>query len=486
MDAMALLHGHNPIALETPTGVQATHERVEAALDRAGWPEDKRDIREGEHTMQSSYLAQSVLEECQRASEAEGGAFFIDPSGIAVFRPRDWLVTDERSTVVWGYLGYDPIDEDANYGEIVGVQPFWEIERIRNDIQYARVGSTVQSAEDSPSITLYQRQSYRRLDFQNNSDIEVLFLARRALAGWKDNRMRLDSVTIVPRPDPTNSNPNQLLWDTQYGDLFAIRVATGQGWEYERETHVMGISHRITADDWEVTFALDDSGMAGAADRELLVPVYSPEAWWQLTEVGGTTSADATGNGHTLTWSGGAALVGTGGEHGTGMVTLDGSNDYATVGSDSGLDIDEYTLEAWVQPRSGASGVGTILSHRGSSGPLYDLYWNADTNQFTFYPGASAGSGVNFVFATAPDMWHHIAVSVELVGSGIRAVGLAIDGFWIGYDFAYIPGAESRSMRIGRRAVIGDLYFDGDLGEVVVYDRALTQSELLNLYNAHY
>src|SRR5690606_11582850 len=110
-DFMADWQAFNPLALETPTGVQRTDQRVAAALDRLGWPEEDRDIQVGEHTMQSSFLAQSVLEECQRAAESEGGAFFCGPDGKAVFKARDWLTTDERSTTIQGYLGYEQIPE---------------------------------------------------------------------------------------------------------------------------------------------------------------------------------------------------------------------------------------------------------------------------------------------------------------------------------------------------------------------------------------
>ena len=64
LDFMALWGQHNPTALEDPTGVQTTSERVHAALDRMGWPMEGRDIQTGLHTMQTSHLAQSTLEEC--------------------------------------------------------------------------------------------------------------------------------------------------------------------------------------------------------------------------------------------------------------------------------------------------------------------------------------------------------------------------------------------------------------------------------------
>src|SRR5690606_34033766 len=51
---------------------------------------------------------------------------------------------------------------------------------------------------------------------------------------------------------------NRLIWDTRFGDRLAVRVKTRR-WEAEREAHVMGIRHHITASDWAVTFRLDDA-----------------------------------------------------------------------------------------------------------------------------------------------------------------------------------------------------------------------------------
>src|SRR5690606_41712547 len=71
-------------------------------------------------------------------------------------------------------------------------------------------------------------------------------------------RLRVGSVTISAVAGPANEDRNRLLWDTRFGDRLAVRVKTRR-WETEREVHVMGIRHHITASDWEVTFRLDDA-----------------------------------------------------------------------------------------------------------------------------------------------------------------------------------------------------------------------------------
>lgn len=258
-DFMATWSQHNPPALETPTGVQTTDERVEATLDRLSWPGGERDVQTGEHSMTSSWLAQSTLEECQRAAEAEGGAFFASPDGKATFRARDWLITDTRSTEIQGYIGYEEVPEGAQSAHLLDVRTSWERALIYNQILFARTGSTVQLAEDEDSKDLYGIRSYQRLDYQNNSDAQVLALAERQLAISKDLRLRVEEATITPNADPDNEDLNRLIWDTRYGDLLSIRIKPPWGWELEKLVQVMGIAHRITADDWTVTLKLDDA-----------------------------------------------------------------------------------------------------------------------------------------------------------------------------------------------------------------------------------
>jgi hypothetical protein len=262
-DFMAVWRAHNPVMLETPTGVQTTSERVHAALDRMDWPADQRIIQDGLHTMQTSHLAQTTLEECQRAADAEGGAFYSDRNGFAVFKARDWLTTDPRSLNVVGYLGYETVPDGALTARMIGIETSHEAARVVNQVSFARVGSTVQEAEDPDSVALFKPRTYQRTDLENNTDAEVAFLADRYVAAFKDDRMRIDSVTISAVEEasrfPVTEDRNRMLYDTRFGDRISVLVKPPWGWEYEKEVHVMALSHRITADDWVVTFQLDDA-----------------------------------------------------------------------------------------------------------------------------------------------------------------------------------------------------------------------------------
>lgn len=262
LDYMASWSANNPPAT-VATGTQLTSERVEAALDYAEWPVEDRLISAGKHTMETSELAQTTLEEVQRAADSEGGAFYCDAAGRAVFRHRDWLAEDTRSVVVQGYLGYDPADvpEDAQIAHVLDVQTSWELNRVRNDIQFARVGGTLQRVTDAASKVAYggMWRSYQRTDFHNISDSQVRLLALRYLDVFKVDRLRIEEVQLAANDDPDDLDLNRLFWQTDFGDLLQVLIPTTHGWEVEASVHVVGIKHEITPDDWLVTLTVDDS-----------------------------------------------------------------------------------------------------------------------------------------------------------------------------------------------------------------------------------
>ena len=312
-DFIAVLQANNPAMLETPTGVQTTHARVNAALDRMDWPVDKRIVQTGLHTMQTSFLAQTTWEECARAADAEGGAFYADREGNAVFKARDWLTTDTRSVEVQAYLGYDEVPTDALTAHVLGIATTHEAARIVNQVRFARVGSTVQYSEDLDSISLFGYRHYQRTDLENNTDTEVAFLANRYLDAFKDDRLRIDAVTITAVDDPDNEDLNRVLYDTRFGDRISVLVEPPWGWSYEKEVHVMGISHSITADDWTVTLQLDDAlTYVPVPDPEPELPTIANTllARWDADELSLSDGADVTSwpavtGGGTLTLVGG-------------------------------------------------------------------------------------------------------------------------------------------------------------------------------------
>lgn len=243
----------------TPTGNQRTDQRVTSALDRYGWPAAARNIQTGAHNIQTSTLSETTLEECQRAADAEGGVFFASKDGFATFKMRDWLITDTRSTVIQGYVGYTDVPAGFQAAHAADPVTSRELARVINHAAYAREGGTAQEAIDNASVVKYGFRSHKRTDLHNTSDAEVLTLANRMVTARSEFRIRLDEITIVGVEDPDNEDLNRLLWDTRLGDRLSVLLDTPWGWSVEREVHVVAMDHQITADDWTARFRLDDA-----------------------------------------------------------------------------------------------------------------------------------------------------------------------------------------------------------------------------------
>ena len=145
-------------------------------------PLDERDIQVGDHNVTGSTLSETTLEECQRAADAEGGVFFCSKDGLAVFKNKDWLTTDIRSTAIQGYLGYEEVPAGVQAAHIDSdLQTSWELARVVNHAAYAREGGTAQEFEDAQSQSYYGLRSSKRTDLHNTSDGEVLALAVRVV-----------------------------------------------------------------------------------------------------------------------------------------------------------------------------------------------------------------------------------------------------------------------------------------------------------------
>jgi hypothetical protein len=123
-----------------------------------------------------------------------------------------------------------------------------------------------------------------------------------------------------------------------------------------------------------------------------------------------------------------------------------------------------------------------LFSCMGASTPIYEL--NYTDLELRFAPGDSSTDYYSFG-ACADDEWHHAVVTIDWSGS-TRIIKGYLDGqLLIDQTSSYQPGAETRAVNIGRRATAADNYFEGDISEVVFYDRVLTAVEVGEHWNAN-
>jgi fibronectin type 3 domain-containing protein len=186
----------------------------------------------------------------------------------------------------------------------------------------------------------------------------------------------------------------------------------------------------------------------------------------------GTSAADSSGlgNGGTIsgpTWT-------TAGKYGQAL-TFDGVNDQVSVPDAASLDLTTgMTLEAWVRPTVLGSSWRTVLMKEQAAYYAYALYAGTGT-------GVPSGNGfiggsdvdVRAPAALALNTWTHLAATYD--GAALRVY---VNGTQVAQQLTTGGIVTSTGvLRIGGNNVWSE-WFEGQIDEVRVYNRALTPAEL--------
>jgi len=224
-------------------------------------------------------------------------------------------------------------------------------------------------------------------------------------------------------------------------------------------------------------------------------------AWWPLDEMSGTAAQDIAGvpnngvhfNGPTPTLGKVAAAL-----------RFDGVDDYVRVPDHPELNVGtgSFTLDAWVRTTA-SSGVVVLVDKRTGTGFAttaqgYSLFLGNGRLGFQMANGVGSGfctpapggsSCVNYG-STGPNVadgqWHHVAAVVDRSDpkNGVR---LYVDGNLV-FTGAPLSGDlnNTSDLYIGVRTPGqgGGGFFPGDLDELELFKRALSQNEIQQIYKA--
>jgi len=185
--------------------------------------------------------------------------------------------------------------------------------------------------------------------------------------------------------------------------------------------------------------------------------------------------ADASGRGLTGTISG--ATWSTQGRFGNAL-SFDGVNDWVTVPSNAALNLTtRMTLEAWVFPTAQGTLWRNVIIKERPGGEVYNLYANTDTGvPAVFAVRSAAPTAPVGTTGTAPvpvGAWTHLAVTYDgsmlrLYVNGVQAGSKAMTGSMV---------TSTGALRIGGNSIWGE-YFQGQIDEIRIYNRALSGTEI--------
>ena len=193
-------------------------------------------------------------------------------------------------------------------------------------------------------------------------------------------------------------------------------------------------------------------------------------AYWNFDEASGNTVSDSAGS-----------YVGT--AQGTSIVPGKQGNARSFNGTDSviiqstfGLPSQTGTISLWVNPRSwsgstdilgaGVGGSDFRFFNSNGSGALYGFYINGE------YRVNTNTTGIPPI-----DTWTHLTLTW-----GSNGTKLYLNGVLKGTNTNTVPAYSQKGLSIGKFTSGG---FNGTLDEVKVYNRTLSDSEVVNLYNTN-
>ncbi len=181
----------------------------------------------------------------------------------------------------------------------------------------------------------------------------------------------------------------------------------------------------------------------------------------------------------------------------TNSIQFDGSSSYVSISPQTGLDITSaITIEAWINPSSfgfnsaqnsivckhgWSAGEGGFVLRCGGSGELSFNIAGLDVNQIPVsWVEVISGSNV-----LSLNTWYHVAGTYD--GQEVKCyVDGSLEGS-ISFQGSIVP-SPSYPLAIGRLAdpIWGpDRYFSGLMDEVRIWNRALSQAEIIGQMNNH-
>lgn len=263
------------------------------------------------------------------------------------------------------------------------------------------------------------------------------------IAASDSSQVSIDSgtnLTINPTANLLHSKQYAVLVETN-----AITDASGNFFG--------GISSSAT---WR--FTIRDAGLIGH---------------WTFDEGAGTTAADSSLNGNTATTSSGTWISGKAGQaFENPTFTLGDSSDlYTQVGAVP------FTISVWTKPSAANGGALVGFEGYGSNGDIYALKMENDRIKLT--PAGTTTPDTLMNYSASGSNWVHVVgVNEPGVNSRIYIDGQEVKNGGVGS----IPAKTTVQFTMGIYWT-GDYGYKGALDDVQVYDIALSDADVLYLFN---
>ena len=195
-------------------------------------------------------------------------------------------------------------------------------------------------------------------------------------------------------------------------------------------------------------------------------------AAYGFDETSGSIVGDSSGNSNVGSITGAARIVG--GKYG-GALSFNGSNNLVSVPDSNSLDLTSgMTLEAWVRPTA-LGAFETVVLKEAPGDVSYGMYASsAYGGSGVSRPSAwIAGTDVGATTALPTGAWSHLAATYDRTSFKLYINGTQVAS----KAFTGAITASTGALKIGGNSIWGE-YFNGQIDEIRVYNRALSPSEI--------
>ncbi|WP_165864010.1 LamG domain-containing protein [Capsulimonas corticalis] len=210
----------------------------------------------------------------------------------------------------------------------------------------------------------------------------------------------------------------------------------------------------------------------------------SPTAFWKYDESSGTSAADASGNSHTGTVTGGTWT--TASKVGTHALSLAGAG-YMSAASGVINTSSSFTVACWAELNN-TSAYEDFLTVDGANVSAFYLQYNAGNGKISFNRLASDSVSAASTIAAASaapstGTWYHV---VGVYDATAQTISLYINGALQQTASFTTPWNGTGSLLVGRGLFSGNAtdYLNGVVDNARVYNSALTAAQVSTLYSS--
>jgi hypothetical protein len=221
-------------------------------------------------------------------------------------------------------------------------------------------------------------------------------------------------------------------------------------------------------DNWQYAHLFGEAVLTGGEEDTGLV------AHWAFDDGAGSTATDSVGNAHPGTIGGTANWVT--GQVG-GALDFDGSTNYVDIGGDMPIISGTFSLVMWINARDIPTAAGELRM------PLSNDTWADRAIHVHIWPETAVfridtknGTDISSNTPLQADQWYHVAGTLDEAGESKIYINGVLDNSASGNGREYIIGPAN----IGAYQE-SDRFFDGMIDDVRIYNRILSETEILEL-----